>query len=583
MSFSSYTTQSVEALFTHYTTSPDGLTHRVVVEREKHHGKNEITAVRVHWWQIMLRQFNSPFIFLLFGAALLSFIFGERVDGYMILGFVMVNAVLGFLQEYHSAQSLELLKKYVVSQAKVRRDGKELLIPSRDLVPGDIVIAETGDIISADIRLTSCNGLVVNESVLTGESIAVTKDPAKLTTAATEAHQAVNIGFSGTTVTAGRGEGVVIATGAATVMGEITKLTVETHHHSSFEKGITKFSSFILRMIVVILVLLFVVNVILKGGSHLIELILFSIALAVSVVPEALPVVTTIALSKGAVKLAKHKVIVKRLSAIEDLGSIEVLCTDKTGTLTENTLTVSDVYAHDKEQCLFLAATASSFLGDHKRESNNAFDLALWNKLSATDKKRFEGVTKVKELPFSPERRRNSVLIKNHSHCEFIVRGALEVIVPRCHTLATTEKNALEKWVALQGGLGNRVIAVAHKVVREDECDCTDKDEQGLAFVGLIAFHDPIKATAKHAIAESQKLGVRVKILTGDSKEVARNVAEQVGLVKSDGEVTTGEELDSLSDHEAKLALVDRCAVFARVSPEQKYHIIELLQEKYET
>ena len=364
MSFSSFTITPITTIFTELGSAQTGFTAKEAEARLKKDGPNQIAAQAIRWWHILFRQFNTPFIFLLLGAALLSFIMREITDGLMIAVFIIINSVLGFTQEYHSAKSLELLKKYVVPQARIRRGNKDQLVPAVHVVLGDIVIVEAGDIIPADVRFFECNDLMVNESVLTGESVPVEKVGTKLVSEAKEYHQATNIGFSGTTVVSGKGIGIVIATGKKTAFGEIAKLTVETHHASAFEKGIAKFSKFILRMILIILALLFGVNVLMKGGAgNIFELALFSIALAVSVVPEALPVVTTIALSKGAIKMAQHHVVVKRLSAVEDLGSIEILCTDKTGTLTENKLTVAEINAADPAACLFRAALASPFLG----------------------------------------------------------------------------------------------------------------------------------------------------------------------------------------------------------------------------
>lgn len=573
--------QKIESLFAIFKTSAAGLLPADALARRAKYGVNQITGKTVRWWHILWRQFNTPFIFLLLGAMALSLVLGEYIDGIMIVCFVAVNAILGFVQEYHSERSLELLKKYVVATARVRRGGKVQMITCAELVPGDIVVVEAGDSIPADLRLFETNDLTIDESVLTGESVSVNKIGAILARRAAEYHEAQNCAFTGTTVMSGKGVGVVVAIGHDTVLGDISRLTVETHHQSSFQKGISQFSKFILRMILTILVLLFVFNVYIKGTGGIFELLLFSIALAVSVVPEALPVVTTIALSRGAVMMAKHKVVVKRLSAVEDLGSIEVLCTDKTGTLTENELTVHEVYGADKSKTLFAATLASSMLGEKKRETNNAFDLALWNALSTFEQKSLHGKIKISEIPFDPVRRRNSALIRSGSNCQLIVRGAPEVVVSLCSDLSASEKKSIEHWISNEGHVGNRVIAVAERALAGKDCHVVG-DETGLKFVGLVSFIDPIKATAPHALAEAKKLGVQVKILTGDSREVAVAVAMSVGLVQNSSEVITGEELFAIADETKRLAVAERLSVFARVSPQQKYSIIELLQKKYE-
>lgn len=579
MYFQKYTTFTVSEILSDLKTSRDGLSKKEAEIRLGKYGKNIVTNNEARWWQILLRQFKSPFIYLLFFAAGLAYALGEKIDAYMIVGFITINTLLGFFQEYHSEKSLQMLKKFVVARARVRREGMEILIDASDLVPGDVVIIETGDVVPADLRLVETESLILDESALTGESVSVNKKSLPLKYFANEIHKAENVVFSATTVVNGRGVGIVIGTGSNSVMGEVSKLTIETNRESTFEKSITKFSSFILKMIVVILILLFAANILIKGSSNIAELLLFSIALAVSVIPEALPLVTTLSLSRGALRLAKNKVVVKRLSAVEDLGSIEVLCTDKTGTITENKMKVVDVFGDSREQILYYGVLAASFLADGKAEPNNSFDLALWNELSGKDKKQIKLYKRLKEIPFDPARRRNDVIVKNKSTCELIVRGALEEILPLCPSLKLSQKNNLKKWAKEAGQNGQRVLLVANKNTREELEILSEENE--LNFVGALAFVDPIKSSTKSAISQAEKLGVKVKIITGDAEEVAGAVAFQVGLAKDANEVISGEELEDLSEKE-RLEAVDKYNVFARVSPQQKYLIIQLLQKKYE-
>lgn len=547
-------------------TNQNGLTESEALKLQKQYGPNQLGAHETKWWQIFLRQFISPFIYILLFAATLAIFMGEMIDGLMIIAFILINTILGFIQEYHSQHSLYLLKQFVISHARVIRDRKEKLIDSRELVPGDVVLVETGDIIPADLRFLETNDLTVDESVMTGESVPIAKTPE-------------SNGLSSTHVVTGKGIGVVVSTGRNTEMGKVTKLTVETKRESSFEKGITKFSKFILRMILLILVLLFVANILIKGhNADIAELLLFSIALAVSVIPEALPLVTTLSLSRGALQMARQHVVVKRLSAVEDLGSVEILCTDKTGTITENKLTVAEIKSDNSTDCLFYATAAASFLGEGKPEPNNSFDLALWNKLNDEEKQKVKTTGRITEIPFDPERRRNSVLVKINGKCEMIVRGAAETILSLSKKVIN--KAEWQKWMIEEGKLGRRVIAIATRECPAEE-NYTEEEEKNLELVGMISFVDPIKSTTKSAITHAEHLGVQVKILTGDSREVAGAVAKEVGIIKSETDVITGEELMALSEEEQPLA-VQKYSVFARVSPEQKYHIIELLQSKYE-
>jgi Mg2+-importing ATPase len=500
----------------------------------------------------------------------------------MIIIFITINTTLGFFQEYKSEKSLELLKKFVSVRARVRRNNKEVLLDSQEIVPGDILIFEAGDIISADVRIIKNDSLLVDEEVLTGESVPIKKTANPLSSEKTEIYQASNIVFSGCRVIEGRGEGVVIATGSNTVVGDIAALTQETKKSSLFEKNITKLSKFILYLVGVTLVFVFGANLLIKGeAADKIELIIFSIALAVSVIPEALPLVISLSLSKGAIRLAKKKVVVRRLSAIEDLGGIEILCTDKTGTITENKLTVNSIKSGDEKKCFYYASAGTSFLNDKKIEPNNAFDIALWNKITPAERKQIKTLKRMAELPFTPERRRNSVLVKLSKGAELIVRGAPEEIFGLCSNLKNGEQKAYEKWMSEQGGQGCRILAVAVKSISPKLSTKLKEQENDLEFLGIISFVDPIKETARDAVKEAGGLGVQVKILTGDSPEVAAAVAMEIGLIKSEEEMMTGEKFINLSEAK-KIEAVKTKNVFARVTPKQKFEIIRCLQKIFQ-
>ncbi len=581
ISFAKYTDESGErALKDLHVSASHGLTIAEQAARLQQTGPNSIAGDVQGWWVILVRQFRSSFIFLLVFAAGLALVLGEAIDGAMIFLFVGINAALGFFQEFRSAQTIKLLQQYVVPKTKVRRDGQEAIVDSRTLVPGDIVLLAAGDRVPADVRILSATDLTVDESILTGESAPVKKQAAPLSERAVVIYKAMNIGFSGTTVVSGRADGVVVATGRQSVMGDVVRLTVETTHVSSFEKGIGKFSAFILRLILGTLVVVFVANLGLKGGhANLVELVIFSIALAVSVIPEALPVVTTFSLSHGARLLARNKVVVKRLSSIEDLGSVEVLCTDKTGTLTENRLTLAATTATDARPLLRAAALGSSALPEGA-EPADAFDLAVWRALAESDRQQVRKIERVADMPFDPERRRNNVIIRESGAERMIVRGAPESVLPLC-TLAPADAERLRSWIAEQGGQGRRVLAVASRVMTPADHDDIDRAEHGLTLDGIIAFADPLKPTTRSAVAAAKRLGVQLKILTGDSREVAGAVGREIGLITQPDDVITGEEferLPALEQHQA----VERHAVFARVSPEQKFKLIALLKQRFE-
>lgn len=580
MSYSEFTALGTLDLFGKLKTGPLGLSEKEASELLAILGENKIQGREVKWFSILLRQFKSPFVYLLFISFLISFLLGEIIDALMILLFVGINTVLGFYQEYKSASAVKLLKKYLVSKIKVIRNGQEKNIETLFLVPGDVLILEPGDIIPADVRFIESNNLIVNEEVLTGESQPVQKFSSPIKKEIDEIYEAENIGFCGTILVGGKGKAVVFATADNTNYANIASLASETERESTFEKELGRFSKFTLLVVLAVLIFVVVTSISIKPDPSLIELALFSIALAVSVIPEALPVVTTFSLSIGAIALAKKNVVVKRLSAIEDLGAIEVLASDKTGTLTKNKLTLEEVYAKDEEDCILKANLASGDLALSLNIQNNAFDYALAEKL---DEQRarltLNSFKKLNEIPFDPNRRRITVMVSDGIHKYIVSRGAPEEILEICK-LSQKDKEKLQKWASDKGKKGRRVLAVADRELKNEKTKELKDLEKDLQFLGLITFSDPIKESAYKAVESAKILGVVVKILTGDSPEVAANVAMQVKLIESLDDVITGIEFERLSVTEKHNA-VEKYQVFARVTPQQKYDIIKLLQEKY--
>lgn len=576
-----YTHQSIADIVRIFNVDPNrGLTHEEVAARVAKYGKNEFENRHASGWSILARQFKSPFTYLLLAATILALGLGEITDSVFILVFIAINVFFGFYQEYHSEKTAELLAQLVVNRARVVRENKESVIAGTALVPGDIVIVQTGDIIPADLRFIEVQGLIIDESILSGESIPVAKTAAPQTKTTGQINDAVNIGFSGTAVMEGRARGIVCAIGPDTAIGDIGRLTAETKRISSFEKGLRIFSKFILRMVGVTLIFIFGANLLIKGrGLDISEFTIFAIALAISVIPEALPVVTTFSLSRGAAHLARRKVIVKRLSAIEDLGGIEVLCTDKTGTITENKLTVAEVLKTTDEDPLIWAALAAPFLKEKHAEPNNAFDTALWETLNAETRAKLRAFTHHAEIPFDPERKRNSVLTQNESF-ELISRGAPEAVIDRCTGLTPTARTKIINWCKQEGADGKRVISVAKKTVRQIP-NSLAQAEHGLVFIGCISFIDPLKPTAIDAIKKANSLGVQLKIITGDAAEVAGAVGYKIGLIDKPTHVITGEIFERLPHDQQERTLREH-TVFARVSPRQKFLLVKMLERNYE-
>jgi Mg2+-importing ATPase len=570
-----FATCSEENILAHFNTSVStGLSSGEAEIRIQSAGYNEISVSVVPWWEIAARQFKSAFIYLLLAAAAIVLLVGEYLDAGVILCFVFINAALGFIQEFKSEQSLRALQQYVRPKSRVKRDGQWHSVDARFLVPGDIIRLETGDITPADLRILIADRITVNETILTGESVPVTKHAGALVTVPGSVYESQNLVFSSTSIVGGSATALVIETGTRTMMGSLAKLTVETTKESEFSKGISKFSRFILKMTFVTLIFVFVANLLIKGSNaDIIELVVFSIALVVSVVPEALPVVTTVSLSRGALQLAKQDVVVKRLTAIEDIGSIEVLCSDKTGTLTENTLHASGTSPGAHPDLLHYATMTVADIA----EKNEPFDIAIMEAAGRGAEKEGKNLLRVAEIPFDPERRRNAVLLKDTDETFLLVRGAPEVVMGLSEPLPEPEQRVLSSWALEKGRSGERTIAIGKRVLRQGTTAITPEDEHGLELMGMLSFTDPIKPSAFRAVEKASHLGVSLKIITGDSPEVAGSVGFRIGLISDPSHVVTGESLTRMSPEERENAII-RYPVIARVSPEQKYEIIKTLQ-----
>lgn len=577
--FIEYTTKTMQELLQEFQSKIDcGLTHAQVLERQQTYGFNEIKAKSIGWLDVLFRQLKSPFIYLLLSVACIALLMESHFDALVIFCVVLINTLFGFFQEYRAERTLALLKNTVESHIKVIRNGHMIDVPNKDLVPGDLVVLYPGDIIPADVRFIKDQDVMIDESLLTGETIAVKKNSLPVQGPVEEIFNATNIGFWGTTITSGKGIGIVFATGQQTTLGDISSLAMETARLSSFEKGISVFSNFILRLMLISLIVVIIANIAIKRGDiDPVQLILFSIALAVTVIPEALPIVTTFALSQGAMRLARQKAVVKRLSAIEDLGNIEILCMDKTGTITENISTVDAIYSDDPRKTVMYATLILTLPG--KRTTVlKGFDLALFNSLSDEEKVAVHCYEKIGEIPFDSVRLRNVVLVKKDAVHEIVVRGAPETVLAQCINVHEEKKRMIMQWVADQGLQGRRILAIASKEVATADLSKKLNDiENDIQFMGLIAFGDPIKKTAYAAITKSRVLGVEIKILSGDAPEVCGAVAYEVGLIANRDQVITGKDLQGMDELE-KIKIVQQNCVFARVSPQQKYEIIVLLQ-----
>jgi Ca2+-transporting ATPase len=570
---------------------------------------------------IFLRQFRNILVIILLAATIISFVVGETVDATVILGIIFAVSLLGFFQEYRAERALEALKKMAALTATVMRGGAESEIPARDLVPGDIVVLSVGDKIAADLRLIEAVNLMVDESTLTGESVSSEKgvDPIPLHAPLAER---VCVAYAGTVVSYGRGKGVVFSTAQETEFGKIASMMqAAPKAKTPLELRIERVGRVLGTIMVSVAVLVLMLGV--ARGSPLLEMFLWAVSLAVAAVPEALPAVVTGGLAIGVRRMAKRNVIVRRLPAVETLGSTTVICSDKTGTMTKGEMTVRQVYV---SQDLYEVSGAGyeprgEILKDGTPILND--DLALiarvgvlcndasLNPASRTTivgdptevallvvaakageraEKLRSAYSRIYEVPFTSERKRMTTV---HSTPDgqrlYCMKGALEAVLPSCSDAYFQGRSVPMDEIAIRRihSMGEqmakdalRVLAFAYKTAPEGSQVLEESDsEKGLVFLGLIGMMDPPREEVKDAVQKCYGAGIKVVMITGDHKGTARAVAQELGLLNSGGRILTGTELDSLGPQEFD-QVVEDVVVYARVSPEHKLRIVRALKRK---
>lgn len=573
-------------------TTSTGLSHEEAAKRLKTYGHNDIErASRRNWPVILLSQYKNPLILLLIIVSIVSFLMGDHLGSGIIIVMVVINSLMGFIQEFRSERAVALLRRRASLKATVVREGVEQTIHATDLVPGDIVKVSQGMVIPADIRLISAKNLGIDESVITGESFPAEKTADELKTQQETPQGLRNTAFMGTNVETGEGTGVVYATANQTEFGKTAHALKETKPETEFQAGVRKFGNFLVIVILSMVTFIFFAMIFLKPlifhtPANILEALLFSLALAIGITPELLPIIITINLSRGAVAMSKKGVIVKKLMAIEDIGNADILCTDKTGTITEGKIFLEDYFNYEGKQDSrlllygFLSNTQERQLTFHPLEAALARFVEMRKEIVAEAQK----FKKLDELPFDFERKRNSVLVENKEGSFILTKGTTETILPICTSVQLNSESTIllenhrrllrEKHIQLSSR-GLRVLAVAAKKINRKNKLARD-DENGFNFWGFLVFSDRPKRTAAETIQDLENLSVQIKIITGDNEYVAKHICDQVGIKVTN--IVTGESIDALDDEELA-NLADESTIFAKVAPEQKLRIIKALKK----
>jgi len=547
--------------------SDNGLTAAEAERRLGIYGPNAIRSHGASPLSVLGRQLRNPLLILLAAATATALLVGERTDAAIILGIVALSVGLGFFNEYRSERVVEALHASIHHLAQTLRDGKPVAVDVTELVPGDVVLLRTGDLVPADMRLIDVHELECDEAVLTGEAMPKTKrsepeDGAELVELGLR-----SIAYMGTTVRGGFGRGVVLQTGSRTVFGKIALRLGDRQPETAFQRGLRSFSNLLVRVTAILAGSIFILNSLL--GRPILESALFALAIAVGLTPQLLPAIVTVSLASGARQLARKRVVVKRLISIEDLGNVEVLFTDKTGTLTEGRISFKaaiDPAGDPSDEVLRLGLLCAAGESTDLAASGNALDAALLEAHALPP-----GYQRLDHLAFDHERRLMSALLRTPDGQELLVtKGAPESVLERCRATPPSAQAALQS----QFESGARVVAVATRPW-SGAPRCTLADERDLELKGFITFVDAPKKDAAQSLVELERLGVEVKIVTGDNPIVAQTVCRSLGLTL--GDTVTGPDLDKLSESELAERL-PRTTIFARVSPEQKSRIIRAQQ-----
>ncbi|NLM02753.1 MAG: calcium-translocating P-type ATPase, PMCA-type [Methanothermobacter wolfeii] len=567
---------SIKDVLRELETSEDGLSSLEASKRLERYGRNELVEEKKAGpLKLFLTQFMDILIILLILAAVASYLVGDVLDSAVILFVVVVNATVGFIQEYRAEKAMEKLKGLVSTEAVVIRDGKPARIPSSELTIGDIVVIEEGDNVPADLRLIEAYDLRIDESALTGESIPVQK------TCENPEDERDVLAFMDSNVVSGRGKGAVIAVGMDTSIGRIAEMIQEEEGRTPLQEKIASLGKNLGLIAVVVCALVFGLQFL--KGIPLVETFMTAVSLAVASVPEGLPAILTLTLALGMQRMARSNAIVRRLLAVETLGSCSVICTNKTGTLTHNRMTVRESEITSEEMGLLICALCNNATISGERAIGDPTDAAILMFAEEHGYRREElekNYPRLMEIPLDSTRKRMSTVNRFEDGRYLLVKGAPEIVLERCSyideegAVRPLEDKEVKEWLSRLDEMTSkalRVLALAYRRLPDDE-----EDERNLVFVGLIGMMDPPRKEAAEAIETCKKAGIKVVMITGDHKDTAVAIARELGLMEN-GLALTGRELDGMDDREF-MDVVEDVKVYARVFPEQKVRIVEALQ-----
>lgn len=602
MNLTNYYRESVQEVMKKLDVTPYGLTDYEVRYRHKKYGYNELKeGKQKNVVQVFLEQFHDFLVIILITAAIISIILGDVESSVVILIVIVLNAVLGTVQHVRAEKSLNSLKEMSTPVSKVKRNGEVIEIPSRDVIVGDLLILEAGDFISADGRVIESVSLQINESSLTGESLAIDKIANSINETEIALGDKKNMVFSGSFVTNGRGTAVVTSIGMATEIGKIASLLDDAQEKKTpLQVSLDRFGKRLAIGIIIICLIIFGLDLI--RGRELVDSFMFAVSLAVAAIPEALSSIVTIVLAVGTQNMAKENAIIRKLHAVESLGSVSIICSDKTGTLTQNNMTVQEVYTggeifpynelqlsnpnHRKLLNLAILCNDSVIMEGNMMGDPTELALVKLGREYDLHEQMIRGLhQRIGEIPFDSSRKLMSTVNRMGSHSVMITKGAVDVLLPRINRIqldnrSLITKPQIEKIKQANQAFSNaglRVIAIAYKDVYSSKI--REQDEQDLTFLGLIAMMDPPREESAQAVADCIQAGIKPVMITGDHKITAVAIAKQLGILKDRNEAIEGKDIEKLSDKELK-SLVEKISVYARVSPEHKIRIVKAWQEK---